>query len=65
MPKFTVTLEETVYYKIEVEADDEAGAEAAAEEAFVQADDTNEFFFGVGERIAASVELHAGGSETT
>ena len=38
MPKFTVTLEETVYYKIEVEADDEAGAEAAAEVLGVKAD---------------------------
>lgn len=55
MSKYKVTLEETVLYVIEVEADDEDAAATLAEEVFVQASNYEEFFANVKERDAVSV----------
>lgn len=57
MSKYKVTLEETAVYHIEVEADSEEAAMTAAEEAFTQAEDANEFFSHVDERVATSAEI--------
>jgi DpnD/PcfM-like protein len=56
MKKFRVTIEETVVYKIVVEAEDEEQAKAMAEEVFVQSEHINEFFSHVPERDAIDVE---------
>lgn len=52
MTKFTVTLQETVFYTVEVEAENEEAAEAAAEAAFVQG---NYEEVGIAERCVSSV----------
>lgn len=57
MPRYKVTLREEVIYHIEVEAANEAEAEAAAEEAFVQAEETGAFFSHVDDRSAIESEL--------
>jgi hypothetical protein len=54
--KYRVTIHETAVYEIEVEADDEDGAAEAAEEAFVQSEDPNEFFQFVKDRDAKKIE---------
>lgn len=56
MPKFKVTLVETVFYKMEVEAIDEDEAALLAEDVFVQADDSDVFFSHVSERTASDIE---------
>lgn len=56
MPKYRVMLDELVTYEIEVEATNEYEAADAAEEAFVQAEDTGKFFLAVKGRLVSDVE---------
>lgn len=55
MPKYKVTIEEAAFYVIVVEADSEDEAAEAAEEAFVQSQNTDEFFSHVEDREAISI----------
>lgn len=50
MPKYVVTLTETVQFRVEVEADSEEEAEVVAEETWCQEEDPNSHFptFGLG-----------------
>lgn len=58
MPKFDVTMKETIYYDLVVEAEDEEEAEDAAEALFVQSVDPYVTFDGrADERSASNVQL--------
>lgn len=51
MPKFTVKLKETVFYTVEVEAEDEDEAGEAAADIWAQSEDPNEDFNGMGHGV--------------
>lgn len=51
MAKYTVTLKETVFYTIEVEADDEDEAGDAAADIWAQSEDPTGDFNGMGQGV--------------
>ncbi len=53
MPKFKVTLEETVLYSMEVEAEDEDTASSMAEKLWAQSEDPTKDFHGAGNGVEA------------
>lgn len=59
MAKFYVTLEETVKYTVEVEADDEDDAREFAVEAWVQSGDPTTDFDGQGEGVTVTTVCEA------
>lgn len=57
MPKYRVTIEETVTYNVEVEADDEESAGEDAVEIFLNSEDRDQkYFTSVDERDVLNVE---------
>jgi hypothetical protein len=57
MAKYSVTIEETVRYQFEVEAESETEAKLAAEDAYGNADNLNDHYLHSENRKAIDVEL--------
>lgn len=53
MPKYSVTLEETVLYEVEIEADDEETAKEIAADLWCQSEDPFNDFCGHGSGVKA------------